>query len=88
VGWGLITFISPLYDVSQISYRLSLIPNRLQGRVNSSFRFTAWSIRPVSIAAGGLLISAFGAREVLWLLAAGMGLTALLAIASDLRNAR
>ena len=88
LGWGLVVFISPLYDVTQLSYRLSLIPNEFQGRVNSSFRFMAWSIRPVSLAAGGLLLTTFGARPVLWMLFAGMALTALLAVTSNLRRAQ
>ncbi|TMH43153.1 MAG: MFS transporter [Betaproteobacteria bacterium] len=41
VVFALIYFIGPIYNVVQFSYRLALIPDALQGRVNSTFRHEA-----------------------------------------------
>jgi predicted MFS family arabinose efflux permease len=54
------------YDVVQYSYRLALIPDELQGRVNSSFRLLAWGSRPVgALLAGFMLEWAGGATTAL-----------------------
>ncbi len=62
VGWAILTGVSGIRDVVSISYRLSLIPAEMQGRVNSVFRFVAWGLRPASLAFGGFAIGAFAAR--------------------------
>ncbi len=46
----------PIYNVVQFSYRLSLIPDELQGRVNSVFRLLAFGFQPLGWALTGLLI--------------------------------
>jgi predicted MFS family arabinose efflux permease len=54
-------FLGPVYNVVQFSYRLALIPDRLQGRVNSVFRLLAFGFMPVGAALSGVLIERFGA---------------------------
>ena len=51
----------PAYDVVQYTYRLAMIPDALQGRVNSSFKLIAWGSRPVGAALTGFLIEWIGA---------------------------
>jgi predicted MFS family arabinose efflux permease len=52
-----ISFIAgPVYNVVQFSYRLSLIPDELQGRVNSVFRLLAFGFQPLGWALTGVLI--------------------------------
>jgi len=46
----------PIYNVVQFSYRLSLIPDELQGRVNSVFRLLAFGFQPLGWALAGVLI--------------------------------
>jgi predicted MFS family arabinose efflux permease len=48
------------YDVVQYSYRLALIPDELQGRVNSSFRLLAWGSRPVGALLAGFMLEWVG----------------------------
>jgi hypothetical protein len=48
--------MAPIYNVVQFSYRLSLIPDALQGRVNSTFRLLAFGFTPLGAAASGLLL--------------------------------
>src|SRR5205085_7422773 len=61
---GLITGLSwmtgPVYNVVQFSYRVSLIPDTLQGRVNSVFRLTAFGFQPLGAVVAGALIERFG----------------------------
>ncbi len=57
---GISAFIAPVYNVVQFSYRLSIIPDRLQGRVNSVFRLLAFGFMPVGAALSGVLIERFG----------------------------
>lgn len=65
------TMISPAYDAVQMSYRLALIPNELQGRVNSAFRLAADGAKAIGTAATGLMLELVGANATL-LLAAGL----------------
>src|SRR5712692_3769813 len=57
---GVITSVAfilgPIYNVVQMSYRLSLIPDELQGRVNSVFRLLAFGFQPLGWVVTGLLI--------------------------------
>jgi MFS family permease len=48
--------VGPIYNVVQLSYRLSLIPDALQGRVNSVFRLLAFGFQPLGWTLTGLLI--------------------------------
>ncbi len=52
---------SPIYNVVQFSYRLALIPDALQGRVNSTFRLLAFGFQPLGAALSGILLERIGA---------------------------
>jgi MFS family permease len=49
----------PIYNVAQLSYRLALIPDELQGRVNSVYRLLAFGFIPLGWSLTGLLIQWF-----------------------------
>ena len=85
-GWMMVTFSGSLGGVAVISYRLSLIPDAMQGRVNSVFRFIAWGVNPAMLAIGGVAVATIGARGTLAVIAGGMMLTAVAAAASFLRT--
>jgi predicted MFS family arabinose efflux permease len=53
--------LGPVYNVVQFSYRVALIPDELQGRVNSTFRLLAFGFMPVGAALSGVLIERVGA---------------------------
>jgi MFS family permease len=57
---GLIYMNLPVYDVVQFSYRLALIPDELQGRVNSTFRLLAFGFQPLGAALSGVLLERLG----------------------------
>jgi predicted MFS family arabinose efflux permease len=56
-----IYLVTPVYNVVQFSYRLALIPDALQGRVNSSFRLIAYGFQPLGAFVAGLLLERLGA---------------------------
>jgi predicted MFS family arabinose efflux permease len=60
VVFALLYFIGPIYNVVQFSYRLALIPDALQGRVNSTFRLLAFGMMPIGAALSGFLIERVG----------------------------
>jgi MFS family permease len=57
---GLNYIIVTIFLVSQFSYRLALIPDALQGRVNSVFRLIAFGGQPIGLALTGLLLQSIG----------------------------
>lgn len=79
--WALACLFGPLYDVVQFSYRIALIPDGLQGRVNSSFRLFAFLLNPVGAALAGWLLEHGGS---LWAVAVFGASNAALALAARL----
>jgi MFS family permease len=53
-----------LWNVVAVSLRQLITPDRILGRINSSYRLVAWGTRPLGAAAGGLLGELFGLRAV------------------------
>jgi predicted MFS family arabinose efflux permease len=83
-----IYFVGPMYNVVQFSYRLSIIPDRLQGRVNSVFRLLAFGFMPIGAALSGLLIEHFGAIVAVWTFSGWMLLLAVATMVNPhVRNA-
>ena len=50
----------PIFNVVQFSYRIALIPDELQGRVNSTFRLIAFGLQPLGAALSGVLLERAG----------------------------
>lgn len=56
-----------LWNVTTVSLRQSIIPDRLLGRVNSVYRFFGWGMMPIGIFLGGIVVDVvarFAGREV------------------------
>src|SRR5207244_5333669 len=87
VGGGLIGLIWPIYAVTLVSYRLSLAPDELQGRVNSSFRFLTYGSESLGVFVGGLLLVPLGPRLELGLICAGLALCVIVVSFTRLRRA-
>ena len=62
---AVISFINSVWAIAQISYRVSLIPDELQGRVNSVFRFLVYSAIPLGMVITGFALQAFGAKATI-----------------------
>lgn len=57
-----ISFIGSVWAIVQIAYRVSIVPDELQGRVNSVFRFTVYSVVPFGMIITGILLQVFGPK--------------------------
>jgi MFS family permease len=71
-GEFLLGIARTLFNITQLSLRQAITPDRLQGRVNATMRFMMWGVTPVGALAGGLLGAAIGLRETLFLAAIGV----------------
>ena len=70
LGFGLVMFVAPIYNVVQFSHRLAMIPDGLQGRVNSAYRLVAHALQPVGAGLCGLLVEHWGLLPALALFGA------------------
>ena len=60
-------FMGPVYNVVQFSYRSAIIPDELQGRVNSVFRLIAFGGQPLGLALTGIFIQKIGAIQTVFI---------------------
>lgn len=86
IGEAILAAVTSIFNITQVSHRLALIPDVLQGRVNSAFRLLALGGIPLGTAGGGILLAPLGPRAELWLVAVGLGLTALVVSFSEVRR--
>lgn len=78
----------PIYNVAQLSYRLALIPDELQGRVNSVYRLLAFGFIPLGWSLTGLLIQWFQViPAILFLSVCGLFLAIVMSINPHVINA-
>jgi predicted MFS family arabinose efflux permease len=86
---ALMFVLAPVYNVVQFSYRLALIPDELQGRVNSSFRLIAYGFMPLGQTLVGFLLGWFSTATSVLVITAWLVAFSLLATAnSHVRNAK
>lgn len=85
-----VTFVVvPIYMATQFSYRLRLIPDNLQGRVNSVFRLIAFGSEPLGIALTGVLLQIWGpVATILILFVPQLALAVAATFSRSLRAAR
>ena len=50
----------PVYNISQVSLRQAITPDRLQGRMNATMRTIVWGTIPLGAFIGGILGTAIG----------------------------
>jgi MFS family permease len=76
-----------IFDVVQRTYRMRLIPEPLQGRVNSLYRLMLFGGAPLGISLAGVLLDAYGSALTVVVLAGGLAVTAAVALAAPrIRN--
>jgi MFS family permease len=74
--------------VNVLTTRQRLTPDRLQGRVNATFRFLILGVSPLGALAGGYAGQLLGLRTGLYIAVAGMFLAPLILLCSPLRRVR
>jgi MFS family permease len=84
VMWG----SAVVYNITQVSFRQGLTPERLLGRMNATMRFFVWGTIPLGAFVGGVLGTVIGVRATLLVAAIG-GVAAVLPVFfSPLRTMR
>ncbi|MCC9174040.1 MFS transporter [Arthrobacter sp. zg-Y179] len=87
-GLGVASFGTVVYNVTQVSFRQRLTPDRLLGRMNATMRFLVWGTQPVGALLGGVLGQLYGAEAALWIAAAAACVAFLPVALSPLRRMR
>jgi MFS family permease len=60
-----------VYNITQVSLRQAITPQRIQGRMNATMRFLVWGTIPLGAFTGGVLGSTIGLHATLWVAAGG-----------------
>ena len=77
-----------VYNIAQVSYRQSICPDRLLGRMNASIRFVVWGALPLGGLVGGALGGGIGVTPTLWVAVGGQAVAVLWVLLSPLRAMR
>ncbi len=68
---ALTNFGSLLYNINQVSFRQTIVPLRLQGRLNATMRTIVWGTLPIGGLVGGVLGEAFGLQPAILIAVVG-----------------
>ncbi len=77
-----------LYNICQVTYRQTVCPPHLLGRMTATMRFLVWGVLPLSGLLAGLLGELLGVRDALWVCAAALSAAPLVLLCSPLRRMR
>jgi predicted MFS family arabinose efflux permease len=77
-----------VYNITQVSLRQTITPDRLLGRMNATMRFIVWGVMPIGGLLGGFLGELLGLRQTLLVCALGGSLAILWPLFSDVRSLR
>jgi MFS family permease len=88
LGQSLFGFGAVVYNITQVSLRQAITPERLQGRMNAAMRWIVWGTIPLGTIAGGAIASAYSLRAALWVGAIGSLFTFLPIALTSVRSIR
>jgi MFS family permease len=71
LGNALFGFGAVTYNITQVSLRQAITPERLQGRMNAAMRWIVWGTIPLGTMAGGAIATVSTLRTALWVGAIG-----------------
>jgi MFS family permease len=66
-----LSFTVLVYNITQVSFRQRVCPQRLLGRMNASIRFMVWGVMPIGALVSGVLGGTIGVTATLWVGAIG-----------------
>ena len=75
-----------IYNVTQVSFRQAITPERMQGRMNATMRFIVWGTIPIGAFVGGILGGTIGVHNTIWVGAIGSFLGFLPVLLSSVRT--
>jgi MFS family permease len=88
LGWSMGYFAMMVYNIAQVSYRQSVTPPELMGRMNAAVRWVVWGTMPIGGIIGGWLGTAIGVRPALWVSVIGFWAAGWFVFFSPLRRMR
>jgi MFS family permease len=74
------------YNITQVSLRQAITPERLQGRMNASMRWIVWGTMPLGTLIGGAIATAYSIHTALWVGAIGSLFTFLPVLLTSVRS--
>lgn len=77
-----------VYNICQVTYRQTVCPPHLLGRMTATMRFLVWGVLPFSGLMAGFLGELLGVREALWVFTAALSAAPLVLLCSPLRRMR
>jgi len=80
------SFGSVAYNITQVSLRQAITPERLQGRMNAAMRWIVWGTIPLGALLGGAIGQTIGLHAALWVGAIGSVPTFLFVAVSPVRS--
>jgi MFS family permease len=81
-------FAGVLYNITSVTLRQSVTPDRLQGRTVGAIRTVVWGVTPLGALLGGGLATVVGLRATFWIAAIGSAAAALPIVLSSARSLR
>ena len=63
------------YNITQVSLRQAITPERMQGRMNASMRWIVWGTMPIGSLIGGAIATSYSIETALWVGAIGGAFT-------------
>jgi len=63
------------YNITQVSLRQAITPERMQGRMNASMRWIVWGTMPIGSLVGGAIATSYSVKTALWVGAIGGAFT-------------
>jgi MFS family permease len=88
VGLVLFGFAGVAYNITQVSLRQAITPERLQGRMNAAMRWIVWGTIPLGTITGGVIGQTVGLRAAMWVGAVGSIPVFLWVLLSPVRSIR
>ena len=88
IGSAAFGFGALAYNITQVSLRQAITPDRLQGRMNAAMRWIVWGTIPLGMLLGGALATWFSMRSVLWVGAIGQLFAIAPVAVSSIRSVR
>jgi MFS family permease len=77
-----------VYNITSMTLRQSVTPDRLQGRTVGAIRTVVWGVTPLGALLGGALASIVGLRATFWIAAVGSATAVLPIVLSSARTLR
>jgi MFS family permease len=76
------------YNITQVSLRQAITPERMQGRMNASMRWIVWGTMPIGSLVGGAIATTYSVKTALWVGAIGSAFTFLPVLLSSVAKIR